>query len=69
MLDKAIEEVSRIMLKTVATIDQEASRLKEVATTKRKLVAKVRMKIETIAARCNRAYGRLQMKVWDLGGS
>ena len=44
MLDKAFDEVSRIMLKIVVTTKKEASRLKEVVATKRKLVAKVRMK-------------------------
>lgn len=39
MLDKAIEEVSRLMLKTVATTKKATLRLKEVATIKRKLVA------------------------------
>lgn len=39
MLDKAIEEVIRLMLKMVATTKQATLRLKEVTTTKRKLVA------------------------------
>ena len=59
MLDKVIEEVDILMLKIVETKKQATSRLEEVATTKRKLVAKVRMRTKTIAARCRRAYGRL----------
>ena len=69
MLDKSIEEVSRLMFKIVATTKKETSRLKEATTTKRKLVVEVRMKIETTTTRCSRAYGRLQNKVWDPGGS
>ena len=51
MLDKVIEEVNRLMLKKVGTTQQAASRLKEAATTKRKLVAKVRMRTETTVER------------------
>ena len=43
MLERVIEEVSRLMLKIVATTKQASLRLNEAATTKRKLVAKVRM--------------------------
>ena len=59
MLDKVIEEVSRLMLRTVATTKEEASRLQEVATTKRKLVVEERMRTKATATRCNRAYIRL----------
>ena len=69
MLDKVIEEVSRLMLKIVATTKQTISRLKEATTTKGKLVARARMKTKTTITRCSRAYGRLQIKVWDPRGS
>ena len=69
MLDREIEEVSRLMLKTIATTKQVASSLKEAAATKRKLIAEVRMRTETTAPRCSRSYGRLTIKVWDPRGS
>ena len=44
MLDKTIEEVLRLMLRTIATTKQATSRLKEATVTKRKLVAELRTK-------------------------
>ena len=50
MLEKAIEEVNRLMLKTEATIKKAVARLQEATTTKRKLVV-VRMKTKTTTTR------------------
>lgn len=59
MMEKAIEEVNRLMVTPTTTIKQTTTRLQEATVEKKKLVVVVRMKIESTIARCSRAYGRL----------